>query len=94
MALTHRKIRQLNVLDAAVLSRGQWHFQKLLWNYMMSHPTYQGSLCDLFQVVRNGHNELRELIQIQSINTPQPPSKDVKRQGASVAAFTSVITCK
>lgn len=57
----------------------------------MSHPTYQGSL---FQVVRNGRNELRELIQIQSINTLQPPSTDVKWQGASVAAFTSVITCK
>lgn len=40
------------------------------------------------------NNELRELIQIQSIKTLKTPSKDVKRQGACVAAFTSVITCK
>lgn len=39
-------------------------------------------------------NEPRDLIQIQSIKTPKTPSKDVKRQGASVAAFAAVITCK
>lgn len=41
MALTHWKIMELNVLNDAVLSRGQWHFQKLLWNQIISHPAYQ-----------------------------------------------------
>jgi len=40
------------------------------------------------------NNEQRELIQIQSIKTLKTPSKDVKRQGASAAAFTTVITSK
>lgn len=62
---------------------------------MISHPTYEracGTHFTLGEMAIN--NELRELIQIQSIKTLKTPSKDVKRQGACVAAFTSVITCK
>lgn len=53
------------------------------------------SLWDPFQVGEMAiNNELKELIQIQSIKTSKTPSKDAKKQGTSVAAFTSVITCK
>lgn len=62
---------------------------------MISHPPYQRVYGTYFRLGETAiNNELKELIQIQSIKTSKTPSKDAKRQGTSVAAFTSVITCK
>lgn len=68
VTLNNRKIMKINLLDDAVLSRRQWHFHKLPWIYMISHLAYQrvcGTHFGLGEMTIN--NELKELIQIQSI---------------------------